>query len=98
MDALSDLLRVVRLSGGVFLHAEFSAPWCITARVGPEDCRMVMAEPARVIAFHYIVAGRLLLRVAGELPMELNGGAIVLLPRNDEHALASEAGLPAVSA
>ena len=50
MDALSDLLRVVRLSGGVFLDAEFSAPWCIAARVGPEDCRLVMAEPARVIA------------------------------------------------
>ena len=31
MDALSDVLRVVRLKGGVFLHAEFTAPWCILA-------------------------------------------------------------------
>jgi hypothetical protein len=29
MDALSDVLRVVRLKGGVFLHAEFTAPWCV---------------------------------------------------------------------
>jgi hypothetical protein len=29
MDALSDVLRVVRLDGGVFLRAEFTAPWCI---------------------------------------------------------------------
>lgn len=98
MDALSDLLRVVRLSGGVFLDAEFSAPWCITATVGPEDCRMVMAEPARVIAFHYVVAGRLLLQVAGGPPIELTSGTIVLLPRNDEHTVASETGLPPVSA
>jgi AraC-like DNA-binding protein len=97
MDALSDLLRIVRLSGGIFLHADFSAPWCITAKVGPEDCRMVMVEPARVIAFHYVLAGRLLLQVAREPPIELKDGAIVLLPRNDEHTLASETGLPPVS-
>jgi hypothetical protein len=97
MDALSDLLRVVRLSGGVFLDAEFSAPWCIAARVGPEDCRMVMAEPARVIAVHYVVAGRLLLQVGGEPPIELRSGAIALLPRNDDHTLASHTGLPPVS-
>ena len=29
MDALSDVLRVAHLTGGVFLHAEFFAPWCI---------------------------------------------------------------------
>jgi len=97
MDALSDLLRVVRLSGGVFLDAEFSAPWCIAAKVGAEDCRQVMAEPARVIAFHYVAAGRLLLQVAGEAPIELRSGAIALLPRNDAHTLASETGLQPVS-
>jgi AraC-like DNA-binding protein len=58
---------------------------------------MVMAEPARVIAFHYVVAGRLLLQVARESSIELKSGAIVLLPRNDEHMLASETGLPPVS-
>jgi hypothetical protein len=33
MDALSDVLRVVRLKGGVFLHAEFTAPWCIFSQI-----------------------------------------------------------------
>ena len=27
MDALSDVLRLVRLTGAVFLDAEFTAPW-----------------------------------------------------------------------
>jgi len=35
MDALSDVLRVVRLKGGVFLNAEFSAPRCISMQVAP---------------------------------------------------------------
>ena len=38
MDALSDVLRVVRLNGGVFLHAEFTEPWCIVSQVAPADC------------------------------------------------------------
>ena len=38
MDALSDALRVARLTGGVFLHAELFAPWCIAARFAPEHC------------------------------------------------------------
>ena len=29
MDALSDVLKSVRLEGAVYLNAEFTAPWCI---------------------------------------------------------------------
>ena len=29
MDILSDVLRVVRLSGAVFFTAEFSSPWAL---------------------------------------------------------------------
>src|SRR6266542_6109682 len=30
MDVLSEVLRVVRLEGALFVNAEFSAPWCIS--------------------------------------------------------------------
>ena len=96
MDALSDLLRVVRLTGGVFLEAEFSAPWSVTSQVGPEDCQGVLAEPARVIAFHYVISGTLLLQIGRDTAVEVRGGSIVLLPRNDPHTLASRRGLKPV--
>jgi AraC-like DNA-binding protein len=98
MDALSDVLRVIRLTGGVFLDAEFTAPWCIGARVGPEDCRYVLEPPASLIAFHYVIEGRLLLQADGVEPLRVSAGEMVLLPRNDPHLLGSEAGLPPVSA
>ena len=28
MDALSETLRVVRLTGAIFINARFTAPWC----------------------------------------------------------------------
>ena len=45
MDALSDVLRVAHLTGGVFLHAEFFAPWCIAARVAPEHAARQAPHP-----------------------------------------------------
>jgi AraC-like DNA-binding protein len=98
MDALSEVLRVIRLTGGVFLEASFTAPWSITARIGPEDCRPFMAQPASIVAFHYVLDGRMLLQVESNASIEVGAGAIVLLPHNDTHTLASEPGLPPVDA
>lgn len=92
MDALSDVLRVIRLSGGVFLDAAFTAPWCVSSRVGPEDCPGRQL-PSSVVAFHYVVEGRMRVQGNGKA-LELGAGEMVLLPRNDPHLLASDAGLP----
>ena len=92
-DALSEVLRTVRLTGGVFLDAEFSAPWCVGAQVGPEDCRAFGVASERLIATHYVLEGTLRLAVEGEPPVELGAGDLVLLARNDPHRLGSDLSL-----
>lgn len=96
MDALSDVLAAVRLSAAAFLHAEFSAPWCIAAQVEANDCRPLGSVPAHIIAYHYVVAGQLYLELTGEPPLALKAGDMVLLPRNTAHRLTSALGLPPV--
>jgi AraC-like DNA-binding protein len=100
MDALSDVLRVVHLTGGVFLHAEFSAPWCIAARVGPEHCAPLLGPASHLIIYHYVVEGGLRVRVEGEHGegLALGAGEVVLLPRNDLHVMGSDLSLPPVAA
>jgi len=98
MDALTDVLRAMRLSGGVFLDAEFTEPWCIISKVGPEDCRPFMAEPAQLIAYHYVVEGRLLMRIAGQAPISATAGHLLVLPRNDQHLLGSALDLQPTNA
>jgi len=93
MDALSDLLRVVRLSGGVFLDGEFSAPWCVSAQVTPEECRIMKADPSSVVAFHFVAEGRMQVLLDGSKPIEVGENSVVLLTRNDRHALGSDPGL-----
>jgi AraC-like DNA-binding protein len=99
MDALSDVLRVAHLTGGVFLHAEFLAPWCIAARVAPEHCAPALGPASHLIIYHYVVEGDLRIRVEGEdgEGLVIGAGQIVLLPRNDLHLMGSDLSLPPVA-
>ena len=99
MDALSDVLRVSHLTGGVFLNAEFFAPWCIATRVAPEHCMPVLGSASHLMIFHYVVEGELHIRVAGEdgEGLVLRTGELILLPRNDLHLMGSDLSLPPVA-
>src|SRR5215469_14045575 len=92
MDALSDVLRVAHLTGGVFLHAEFFAPWCIAARVSPEHCAPALGPASHLIIYHYVVEGAFRLRIDGQDSDDIvvGAGEIVLLPRNDLHLMGSD--------
>jgi AraC-like DNA-binding protein len=98
MDAFSDVLRVIRLSGGVFLEAQFSAPWCINGKISPEDCAAFQVLPRHVIASHFVASGQMQLRVDGGDAIRVRAGELVLLPHNDAHIFGSELGGAPISA
>ena len=97
VDAFSDVLRVIRLSGGVFLEAHLTAPWCMKGRLSPEDCKAFQVAPSVVIASHYVASGTMKLQVEGEEVMEVRAGELVLLPHNDAHAFGSDVTVPPFS-
>ena len=97
MDALSDVLRVAHLTGGVFLRAEFFAPWCISSRLTPEHCSPVLGPASHMMIFHYVAEGEVHIQIEGEQDEDLiEAGEVVLLPRNDMHLMGSDLRLPAV--
>ncbi|QIM50755.1 AraC family transcriptional regulator [Hydrogenophaga crocea] len=90
-SALSDILRTLRLRGGVFVEAEFGEPWCVLSQVGPEDCGEFSPLPREVIAYHYVCEGAMSLRVEGDADaVELRAGDLAILPRNHRHRLGSD--------
>jgi len=97
-DLLSDMLRSVRLSGAIFLDAQFTAPWCVTGNMTAEDCKPFLAKPAQLIGYHFVIEGDLLVVLDGEPSMEVHAGEIVMFPRNDGHILGSAPGIEPVSA
>ena len=90
MDAFSDVLRVIRLAGGVFLEAELSAPWCISGKVSSDDCRPFLVTPRHVIASHFVAAGHMQLRIDGGDTIDVRASELVLLPHNDAHVFGSD--------
>lgn len=96
MDALSDVLRVARLTGGVFLQAEFFEPWCMAAQLAPEHCAPVLGPASHLILYHYVIEGRIGVRMSDGTDFELNAGEIVIFPRNDAHLMGSDFDLPPV--
>jgi AraC-like DNA-binding protein len=96
MDALSDVLRVVRLKGGVFLNAEFTAPWCVSMQAAPEDCGPTLERAEHLVLYHYVVEGRLLTRIDDGKPTAVEAGEVVIFPHNHAHLLGSHLDAPPV--
>jgi AraC-like DNA-binding protein len=96
MDALSDVLRVVRLKGGVFLHAEFTAPWCIFSQFTGEDFGRHLEGAEHLVLYHYVVEGRMRAQIPDREPVEVEAGEVLILPHNDRHLLGSHLDLSPV--
>lgn len=98
MDAFSDVLRVIRLAGGVFLEAEFTAPWCISGQLTSNDCKPFLVTPRHVIASHFVAAGNMQLRVDGGEAIDVRAGELVLLPHNHAHTFGSDLNITVMPA
>lgn len=92
MDALSDVLRLVGLNGGVFMEAEFTEPWAVSGQLQPTLCRPFMTQPEHVICFHFLLEGACTLQADKGEACDLSAGEVVVLPRNDIHTFRSARG------
>ena len=99
MDALSDVLRVVRLNGAVYLDGEFAAPWCVINRPDPQLCAAYLPGVERVISFHFITAGTCWARLPDDpaSALKLDAGELVVVPLGEAHIVGSATNLKPVS-
>jgi AraC-like DNA-binding protein len=97
-DPLSDVLRMIRLDGAVFMDNYLTAPWCFMSVVEPGDCAPFNLTPRQLVAYHLIVEGRVTVTVPGQAPMTVVAGDAVILPRNTPHFLASDVNVQPVNA
>ena len=97
MDALSETLRVVRLVGAIFINARFTAPWCYQSPRADTAAPLLEPGAERVVIFHLITEGACWVELAGQAPLQLAAGDVVVFPQGDAHRMASEAGLPAAT-
>jgi hypothetical protein len=96
LDALSDVLRVVRLNGAVFLDAEFTAPWCVGEPSGPEVLIQELPRAQHVVIYHMVTEGNLAVSIPGEPARYAEAGDLIVIPSGEAHSLGSDLSLPRV--
>jgi AraC-like DNA-binding protein len=77
-DLLSEVLQDLRLARASYCRSEFTAPWGV---------EMPYAEGVR---FHFVAEGTICMLTAGQEPLWLEAGDLVLLPHGTGHAIADE--------
>lgn len=88
MDALSEVLKTVRLDSAFFFNAEFSAPWSFRS---PTSCKLapyINQSRGHVIVYHLLIEGRAYAQL-NEERLAIIPGDVVICPHGDSHAFES---------
>ena len=93
MDALSDVLRAVRLTGAFFFDVQ--ALRAVGARKRPQGKQRrreaMFPGSDHLISYHLLMEGSCWATLEGEEPIKLSAGDIIVLPHGDTHVLATDA-------
>src|SRR5262245_34157325 len=99
MDALSDVLKSVRLEGAVYINAKFTAPWCVHSKFGLASVRARLAGAEHVVCFHFVTEGRCKVRLGDNAEaLDVAAGDLVLFSKEEKHLMGSDLHLAPVEA
>ena len=93
MDALSETLRVVRLTGAIFINARFTAPWCYQSPSADSAAPVLEPGAERVVIFHLITEGECYVDLGDGAPVHLSAGDVAVFPQGHAHLMTSKPGL-----
>lgn len=97
MDVLSDVLRMVRLSGAVFFDVSVDpkGPWVAATPEAGRIAAWVMPSAEHVIPFHMMLAGDCWVELLDESapPLRLAAGDVIAYPMGDGHVMSAAPGL-----
>jgi AraC-like DNA-binding protein len=88
-DALSEVLRGVRLRGAVFFNISGSSDWAAEAPASKEIAPLLMPGVEHVIEYHAVARGRCWAGIPDGPWVQLGEGDVVLFPQGDAHVVAS---------
>ncbi len=96
MDVLSEVLRVIRVSGAVHFNVEFMRPWSVVTT--PPDLLASRLMPgAEAITLFHLATDAGCWVMCGKLePIRIEPGDVLVFPRGDQHIMTSDPGMPPV--
>jgi hypothetical protein len=95
-DALSDVLRAVRLSSAMFFHLDVRAPWVAAAPASSACASAVLPGAQHVIEYHVVIDGCCWGGLIDAPSVRLDAGDIIAFPQGAAHVLSSAPGMQAI--
>jgi AraC-like DNA-binding protein len=92
-DALSDLLRTVRLTGATFFDVAATEPWVVEQPPPEFILPKILPGGERLIAYHVVTQGRCFATVIGEKPVALEAGEVIVITSGEPHVMSSSPGM-----
>ena len=93
MDAFSEILTGVKLSGAVFFTAEFSEPWGFSTPASKVIAdRFAPGAAAHLVLYHLLIDGGGFIEMEDGQSVALAPGDIVIFPHGDPHHMSSGKG------
>jgi AraC-like DNA-binding protein len=89
MDALSEALASVRMTGAIFYHAECTAPWGFQVPHLREVAHVLAPGTERLVSYHLVTHGKALVCFAGEEDIPVVAGDILIIPHGDAHTVSN---------
>jgi AraC-like DNA-binding protein len=90
-DALSDVLRTVRLTGALFFLVDASSPWSIELPDGRALAPAILPRAQHVISYHVVTEGSCWGAV-DDATVRLQAGDVLVLPHGDAYAMSTGRG------
>jgi AraC-like DNA-binding protein len=93
MDALSDVLQAVRLTGAVFFDIRAAEPWVAETPPGAQIVGRIFPGADHLIPYHVVTRGVCWGSVEGEPPVQIAAGDVIVFPHGDAHTMSSTPGM-----
>jgi AraC-like DNA-binding protein len=94
-DALSDVLKTVRLTGAAYFDVVAQEPWSVHSPSRDLILPRVLPGADHLIAYHVVTAGRCFASLVGGEAIPLEAGEVVVFTNADPHIMSSSAGMRA---
>jgi AraC-like DNA-binding protein len=98
MDALSEVLRVIKLDSAIYLNGEFSEPWCLVSPEARALAPVLSRRGEHIIIYHLLSEGRAYVELHDGERLALTAGDLVTFPHGHSHTLGGGRQVPPVDA
>ena len=87
MDALSEALSSVRMTGAIFYHAECTSPWGFAIPPLREYAHWLAPGTERVVGYHLLTDGDASARFGCGQEVPITAGDVLIVPHGDPHVI-----------